>query len=175
MKLVILSFLSVFFIQIGCAQRPSTQRPHCENEKFDKKVSRLINFSVPVISPEQLKEMQDEAVVFDTRETEEYQVSHIPGAKLLGYKKMDKSQLEGLDKDTPIVVYCSVGYRSEKIGEKLQKMGFNNVYNLYGSLFEWVNEGNEVVDENGKKTRKVHTYNKKWSQWLDDDAGEKVW
>ncbi len=175
MKILLLSFLSIFFLRVGCAQKPSIKRAHCENEKFDKKVSQLINFSVPVISPDQLKDMQDEAIVFDTREPKEYKVSHIPGAKLLGYKKMDKSQLKGIDKDTPIVVYCSVGYRSEKIGEKLQKMGYTNVYNLYGSLFEWVNEGNGVVDENGEKTKKVHTYNKKWSKWLDDGAGEKVW
>lgn len=175
MKILILSFLSIFFIKMGCAQRPSINRPHCENEKFDKKVSQLIDFTVPVISPEQLKDMQDEAVVFDTREQEEYDVSHIAGAKLLGFDKMDKSQLENLDKDAPIVVYCSVGYRSEKIGEKLQKLGFTNVYNLYGSLFEWVNTGNPVVDKDGEETKKVHTYNKKWSQWLEEGKGEKVW
>jgi len=175
MKILILSFLSIFFFQISCAQRPTMKRPHCENEKFDKRVSELISFTVPVISPEQLKDMQDEAIVFDTRELEEFEVSHIEGAKLLGYNKMDKSQLEGIDKDTPIVVYCSVGYRSEKIGEKLQKMGYTNVYNLYGSLFEWVNEGNEVVNQKGEKTKKVHTYNKKWSKWMNEDAGEKVW
>ena len=72
-------------------------------------------------------------------------------------------------------MYCSIGYRSEKVGEELKKMGFKNVYNLYGSIFEWVNQGNEVVDENEKVTEKVHTYNKRWSKWIEDGKAEKVW
>ena len=80
-----------------------------------------------------------------------------------------------LDKKTPIVVYCSVGYRSEKVGEKLKAAGFLNVKNLYGSIFEWVNEGNPVVGNDNKATAKVHTYNKTWSRWVDKKNIEKVY
>ena len=73
------------------------------------------------------------------------------------------------------MLYCSIGYRSEKVGEKLQRLGYTKVYNLYGSIFESVNVGNEVVDQNGKKVKKVHTYNKDWSQWVDETKTKKIW
>lgn len=80
-----------------------------------------------------------------------------------------------IPKDAKIVLYCSVGYRSEKIGEKLQKMGYTDVNNLFGSLFEWVNRGYKVVDKDGNETQKVHTYNKDWSQWVDETKAKKTW
>jgi rhodanese-related sulfurtransferase len=51
-----------------------------------------------------------------------------------------------LPREAPVIVYCSVGYRSEKIGEKLQKLGFQNVHNLYGGIFQWKNDGFEVLN-----------------------------
>jgi predicted sulfurtransferase len=66
-----------------------------------------------------------------------------------------------------VVVYCSVGYRSERVGEHLLAMGFKDVKNLYGGIFEWVNNGQAIVDRNGKFTNQVHTYNKSWSKWLE--------
>ncbi len=68
-----------------------------------------------------------------------------------------RQHLKNLDKDKPVVVYCSVGYRSEKIAEKLEKEGFTQVYNLYGGIFEWVNQDNPVYNEKGK-TNNIHPY-----------------
>ena len=59
-----------------------------------------------------------------------------------------------------------MGYRSERIGEKLQKMGFTNVKNLYGGIFDWKNQDFEVVGMDNLATDSVHTYNKSWSKWL---------
>ena len=47
------------------------------------------------------------------------------------------------------------------------------VYNLYGGLFEWVNQGKEVVKPNGETTETVHAYSKSWGIWLK--KGEKVY
>jgi len=172
--LLSISFIWILFLTIGCAQQPAV-RPHVENSAFDKKISKSISFTVPVISPEQLKEMPENTLILDTRAQEEYDVSHIPAAQFADYKDFDKNQWSRMDKDRPVVVYCSIGYRSEKIGEQFQKMGFTKVYNLYGSIFEWVNQGNEVVDKEGVPTDKVHTYNRNWSQWVDETKAEKVW
>jgi predicted sulfurtransferase len=70
-------------------------------------------------------------------------------------------------------VYCSIGKRSESITQKLSKAGYGNVSNLYGGIFEWVNQGNGVVDVNNKQTNKIHAYGKFWGQWLH--KGEKVY
>lgn len=106
------------------------------------------------------------AIFVDIREDKEYTISHIPGA-------WTKDQFENgtVSPDTPIILYCSVGYRSGKYGEKLVDMGVENVYNLYGGIFKWTNDGKELVDEKGP-TQRVHTYNKKWGKWVT--KGEKV-
>ena len=171
----ILTIASLFlFVLASCAQ-PPTSRPKVNNEAFDKKISKTISFTIPVMGVDELKEMKEDVIILDARPKSEYDVSHIEGAKRIGYESLDEKALEGIDKREQIVVYCSIGYRSEKVGEKLKEMGYKNVYNLYGSIFEWVNQGNEVVDKNEKKTDKVHTYNKRWSKWVEDGKAEKVW
>ena len=75
-----------------------------------------------------------------------------------------------MDKNTPIVVYCSVGYRSEKIGEKLRKAGYTNVTNLFGGLFTWANENRPLKNKADQPTRAVHGYGKAWSKYLSPEV-----
>ncbi|MCB0549239.1 MAG: rhodanese-like domain-containing protein [Phaeodactylibacter sp.] len=174
MKYLILFLVTFIIMEPACSQPPGP-RPSVKNKAFDEELARLLSFSVPTIGVKELKDIQNEVYIFDAREEEEYLTSHIKGARYLGYKKFDEQKLAGVPKNAKVVVYCSVGYRSEKIGERLQKMGFTDVSNLYGSIFEWVNRGYPVVGQNGEPTRKIHTYNAKWSQWVDNDDAEKVW
>ena len=174
MKKILAILIALAFGKLGCTQAPA-ERPYVSSPAFDKKISETIHFTVPTIGVRELKNIQDEVHIFDAREWKEYEVSHIKGAHYLGYDNFDTARLAGIPKDAKIVLYCSIGYRSEKIGEKLQKMGYSQVYNLYGSIFEWVNEGFPVVGIDEKPTQKIHTYNSKWSQWVDNDKAEKVW
>jgi len=41
-----------------------------------------------------------------------------------------------------------------------------NVVNVYGGIFEWVNRGHPVVTGDGTETETVHAYSKSWSMWL---------
>ncbi|WP_239106969.1 rhodanese-like domain-containing protein [Flavobacterium macrobrachii] len=107
-------------------------------------------------------------VFLDARELIEYNTSHIKGAIHVGYNKFNqKLVLEEIkDKNTTIIVYCSIGVRSEKIGEKLLKLGYSNVFNLYGGIFEWKNNGYKVFNHSEQETEYVHTYSKEWSKYL---------
>ncbi|MBT8318930.1 MAG: rhodanese-like domain-containing protein, partial [Gramella sp.] len=78
----------------------------------------------------------------------------------------DLGKVKKIDKDQKIVVYCSIGVRSENIGVKLIKAGYKNVENLYGGIFDWKNKDFPVVDALGKSTEEVHAYSKHWSKWL---------
>lgn len=173
------SFFILFLglaLSYSCQAQIPANKPSCEDKIFDEAVTNLLSYTVPLKSVDELsKENLDDYLILDAREKEEYTVSHIKGAKYIGYNNFDIESLEGTDKNRAIVVYCSVGYRSEKIGEKLQKAGFTNVYNLYGSIFEWVNDGHEIQDSSGKSTKKIHTYNKKWSKWVFNEKYTKVW
>lgn len=105
-------------------------------------------------------------------EHDEHAVSRFDNARWVGYDEFKLDRVKDLPKDAPIVVYCSVGYRSEKITEDLQAAGFTNVRNLYGGIFEWVNSGHPVVDDSGP-TEHVHAYDRSWGRWLL--RGEKVY
>ncbi len=178
-KLVILFGLMcmVFGLTIDntTAQRPDLMPPATISPDYDKKLQSMLDFTVPVISVDQLEEMKDNVILLDAREPKEYKVSHIPGAILVGYDHWDKDMVSDLDRNKPVVLYCSVGYRSEKLGEKLQNMGFKRIYNLYGSIFEWANQNKPLVDSDDSPTREVHCYNKKWSKWMTNEDYKKVW
>lgn len=108
------------------------------------------------------------ALFLDARETIEFNISHIQGAIHIGYNKFNPNTLLKTvkDKNVFIIVYCSIGVRSEKIGEKLLKLGYTNVYNLYGGIFEWKNTGYKVIDNLGRETEIVHPFSKEWSKYL---------
>ena len=133
----------------------------------------MYKHSVPTISCNELKKEQKNVVLLDTRAKREYDVSHLPQARWVGYDEFNLKNVADLPKETPIVVYCTVGVRSEKVGEKLKAAGYQNVRNLYGSIFEWVNQGNPVVDNQGKPTQQVHAYSRVWGVWLN--KGEKIY
>lgn len=148
---------------------------YCTNPKFEKAVENYISHSVEVISVDELKETIDQYVLFDAREFKEFETSRIPGAIYFGHDDPEFQVLDTLDKDQEIVLYCSIGYRSEKMGEELQKRGFTNVKNLYGSIFEWANKSYPLIDSDNQSTTKIHTYNKKWSKWVENNNLEKVY
>ncbi|MEM9337304.1 MAG: rhodanese-like domain-containing protein [Bacteroidota bacterium] len=140
--------------------------PSCGQTSYGEKLESLYRHTVPLIDSEVLKEKTD-VVILDVRSPEEYNVSHIDGAFMIDFDKFKPKDVASLNKNSEVIVYCSVGYRSERLGEKLQKMGFKDVKNLYGGIFEWKNQGHEVVNERDVPTDSVHTYNKAWSKWLE--------
>lgn len=125
----------------------------------------------PLVYPNQ-KELLNKAILLDIREPEEFTVSHLKNARFVGYKTFDLSTLADISKDQPIVVYCSIGARSQDIGKKLVAAGYQEVYNLYGGIFHWVNQGYPVY-AGEKETQKVHAYSRTWGIWLNQ--GEKVY
>ncbi|MCW2118790.1 rhodanese-like domain-containing protein [Flavobacterium sp. 7A] len=124
------------------------------------------NQSVPYVKATELK--KSNFIILDSREPKEYQVSHIPNAIHVGFDHFQTEKITHLIKNrkTPILVYCSIGVRSEKIGEKLQNLGYTNVHNLYGGIFEYKNNGGTVVNQKNNATDSIHTYNKEWSVYL---------
>lgn len=142
--------------------------------KMDKTLKKFNKESVPYIEVDALNGM-NHLVLLDAREKEEYEVSHLQNAIWVGAKtfEIDSVLPKIEDKNAEIIVYCSIGVRSENIGEKLMKAGYTNVKNLFGGIFEWKNEGHPVFDPEGNETEKVHAFNKHWGRLLKE--GEKVY
>lgn len=139
---------------------------------FRMLLKNLLAHSVPEISVADAARDEAQITFLDAREAREFEVSHLPGALHIGYEQFALATLQDLPRDRRLVVYCSVGYRSEKITEQLRAAGFTDVANLYGGLFEWVNQGHPVVSLSGE-TKRVHAYSPSWGMWLR--RGKKVY
>jgi len=137
-----------------------------------KKLSKLLKQqnteSIPYISVEAVQNESEDIILLDSREEKEFKTSHLKNAIYVGYDffNLDSVQSKLKNKNSKIVVYCSLGVRSEDVAEKLKKAGYSNVYNLYGGIFEWKNNDLEVLNLNEKPTDSIHTYSKAWSKWL---------
>ena len=113
-------------------------------------------------------------VLLDVRTPAEWEVSHLAGARRVDPEASAAEAGSGLPKGTPIVAYCSVGYRSGEVARRLRKAGFEHVQDLEGSIFQWANEGRPLVRDGNQKVTKVHPYNATWGRLLHDDVRAKV-
>ncbi len=144
-----------------------------------KKLNKLLKLenteSIPYVYVEDLKKDISNVILLDSREPKEFATSHLKNAICVGYDffSLDSITTKLPNKDSKIVVYCSLGIRSEDIAEKLKKAGYNNILNLYGGIFEWKNNDNPVYNSEEKETENVHTFSKEWSKWLK--KGNKIY
>ncbi|UOQ95819.1 rhodanese-like domain-containing protein [Hymenobacter sp. 5317J-9] len=135
---------------------------------YRRMLQLLYKHTVPTVAPAALARAlagPEAPLLLDVRTPAEYGVSHLSGAQLVPYDSVATLDFAGVDRRRPVVVYCSVGARSERLGERLRSLGFEHVSNLYGGLFEWVNEGYPVVNAQGP-TPNVHPYSGLWGAWL---------
>ena len=84
------------------------------------------------INIEKLEEMKKQgAVIIDVRSEQEFKEGHIEGAISIPEYEIEnriKNEIPYLDQT--IVVYCGTGHRSKRAQKLLEKIGYNNVYNL---------------------------------------------
>ena len=95
------------------------------------------------ITAEEAKKIMDsdeEHIILDTREQDEFDEGHIPGAILIPYTEIENKAEEMLpDKDKLILVYCRSGRSSKIAAESLSKLGYTNVKE-FGGIIDWTYE-----------------------------------
>ncbi|MFT5286878.1 MAG: rhodanese-related sulfurtransferase [Planctomycetota bacterium] len=150
---------------------PKIERAQVEPERWAKlkaeirgKFPTVKQLSVPELKV-WIEKQASGPTLLDVRETEEFDVSHLQSAQRTLNIADALRALKTSPKDAPVVLYCSVGYRSSALAEQLQKEGYSQVFNLEGSIFEWANQGEQVV-ANDAKVGFVHPYNSDWGQLL---------
>lgn len=163
-----------YFFFLACCLISLSVKGQIHNPEYKAMLDSTYRHTVPLISVADLKKLEKQPVyILDTREAKEFKVSHLKQARHVGYFWFDMRKVYDIPYDAPVVVYCTTGARSEKIGEKLMRNGYKHVYNLYGSILEWVNEGNPVYRSNGVQTSEIHTFNRELSRWAE--RGTKVY
>jgi len=92
------------------------------------------------ITPQEAKKIMDsgeEHIILDTREQDEFDEGHIPGAILIPYTEIENKAEEILpDKDKLILVYCRSGRRSKIASQSLVELGYTNVKE-FGGIIDW--------------------------------------
>lgn len=88
------------------------------------------------ITFEELKnKVRQGAILVDVRSNQEYNEGHIQGAiNIPEYEIIKRVEKEIPKKNQQVVLYCQYGGRSKNAMKMMQKMGYNNVYNLFGGL-----------------------------------------
>lgn len=107
-------------------------------------------------------------IVFDLRGADAWNVSHLPGALPLDVNAAPENL--GLARDTPIVSYDEVGFRSAKFSRRLRAAGFAKTYVLDGGIFSWANDRRPLEADDGSKATRVYPFNAVWAKLLRDDV-----
>lgn len=103
------SLLFVLLLNLGCAQ---------------SKAKHITEFSQNDI---------ENGILIDVRTPEEFDAGHLDNALNVNWFDSDfTKQMEGIDKDQPIYIYCKKGGRSAKAANLLDSLGYQNVIDLEG-------------------------------------------
>lgn len=108
---------------------------------------------------------RDSLLIIDARSLEEYGVSHLENAVRSENAEAVIALARGRG-NPPVIVYCSVGYRSARLADDMRRKGYADVKNLEGSIFEWANRGMPVHAAGGV-TDVVHPFDDTWGVLLD--------
>ncbi|MFU8892973.1 MAG: rhodanese-like domain-containing protein [Luteolibacter sp.] len=165
--------LSLAFFSVGCN---GTTDPEGELQIMTRKVAAKFT-DVPQLSTTDLAAWladpeRKPPQILDAREPAEFNVSHLPGAIRIDPGASADDASANIDPTRPVVIYCSVGYRSSALANRLIKAGHTNIMNLEGSIFKWANEGRPLV-QNGQPTHQVHPYNRYYGQMLQPNHRHK--
>lgn len=96
------------------------------------------------ILPQELKLKMETSspCIIDVREDSEWTTGHIPHALHLSKGIIERDIEKTIpDPNTPIVVYCSGGFRCALVADSLQQMGYTMVYSLKNGLNGWIEAG----------------------------------
>src|SRR5437588_6980189 len=109
---------------------------------------RQVKSEIDEVDPAEVHELIDEGVaIIDVRESEEFAVGHLPGAKHVtrGYLE---TRIEGIvpDRTTQVIVYCASGNRSAFAARTLaEELGYEHVRSMTGGITLWKDRGYEVA------------------------------
>src|SRR4030095_9500946 len=82
------------------------------------------------------------ATLIDVREDNEFENGHARGARHMGRGVIERDIVQTFPhKDTELVLYCGGGYRSALAADNLQKMGYTNVWSMWGGWTAWKESG----------------------------------
>lgn len=97
----------------------------------DKESKEIKPGKINCTEMKEIMESDSNAVLIDVRTNEEYDSGHLDDSMNISVDNISSIQTyDSILSDTPIIVYCRSGSRSATAKEKLNKLGYTNVYDL---------------------------------------------
>ena len=149
-------------------------------ESFEEALAPLYEDADNIVSQERVLELiQDGAIgsqvyLLDIRSEPEWEVSHLQGARFVGYRGFSLDDIEDIPRDARIILYCAVGWRSGRVGRIMRRAGYTDVSNMYGGILYWADQGRPMVDDDGP-THRVHGRQPRWGRWVENPDVEVVY
>ncbi len=103
---------------------------------------------VEMLTAQEMVDMmsQNDFPLVDVRTPEEFQEGAIKNAINMDFLSDSfEAQINNLDPNEPLIIYCKSGGRSNSCAMFLEKAGFVKVYNLVGGISQWTNLGLPIV------------------------------
>lgn len=168
-KVIIVMGLMSLSILSGCAGSSAGKL-----DEVHSSIAKRYDDVTHVKAAELVENLQKQAVIFDTRERHEYDVSHIAGAVHIDPEISGDEFLENyahLIHDKNVVFYCSVGERSSRVARRVNKAAIDSgleiqTYNLEQGIFGWHNAARDLV-RGQETTELLHPYNDSWGKFIE--------
>jgi len=168
--------LTTLVLTIALSDASFAQSADTMNKALVKTHTKIMkNYDgVSHIDAQALSQMDTESyILFDVREKDEFDVSHIensiwvdPSMKAASFTEEYAEQIG----DKTVILYCSVGVRSSRLAEKLISSRPDTkttpIYNLENGVFGWHNESRPLVTETAV-TDYIHPYNRLWGRMVN--------
>ena len=81
-----------------------------------------------------------EVILVDCRESEEWSIAHLPGARLVPLSEFPGAATLLIDSGLPCIVYCHHGMRSLRATRWLRAQGLVKTFSMAGGIDRWAEE-----------------------------------
>lgn len=139
-KVIFASFLAFSsFVFIGCDSNQSPETPINTQTNTE-------GFEIDASSVKNKVGNQEDIKLIDVRTVEEYEIEHLADSELATLQGIENNilEIEGLEKNDEIIVYCRSGRRSAEAYDILKELGYTNVKSMAGGINEWNSQGYKV-------------------------------
>ncbi|WP_445732392.1 rhodanese-like domain-containing protein [Mariniflexile sp.] len=128
----VLFYYIIFFAVLGCKESVAQEQVKTVSAK---EMQTLI-------------EAADSVQLIDVRTPQEYKEGHLRNAKNIDFLSSSFSKdINVLDKQKPVFIYCRSGKRSTKSVKEFLDAGFTEIYNLEGGILQWEAQGLNIEKE----------------------------
>jgi len=135
MRIAILILLAGMFL--ACENTNTTDT--AAGAKTDGKIStKVVSKKISPLQLEQLLAKSPDAQLVDVRTPAEYEAGTIKDAVNMDVRAADfEKQIETLEKDQPVFLFCRSGGRSARAASQLEDMGFTTIYDMSDGYLGW--------------------------------------